>query len=427
MKKSRLGNKGFSLLELLVGITMLAIIVVPILHAFLTSSSTSVKAKEVRNQTVAAQNIIESYETTDIGRLIADIRQHGEMTPLKSIALTSALYAYDPKTDSYDEVTAGSTDTGSGSVYRLLLKGVGDRKYDAVLNLDATEYEDRNAAGIVDYKPMDAVYVQLPPEDDGNPDLIAAKEFASQAQIDSGCVMINAAGIANNDSGVPIDANYFMNRLKRKVTVTTQKIGGTSGIIVCSALFEYTAEFNYALSDETTSPPTITHHTKSYTKAINDDFYSGIYTPDASSLYGLYFIFYPTALGGDIIEVINRNNIDLSVYLVKQNAIFSGDPDIVLRERKDLLTKPPYARLYYNSALHSFRHYLGHPGPGGVFVDYIYDPGVFSGSLVGTPAKNRLYRVTVALYEPGSIEAGKVTAGSVTVTPLATFDASSLE
>ena len=93
----------------------------------------------------------------------------------------------------------------------------------------------------------------------------------------------------------------------------------------------------------------------------------------------------------------------MSIYLVRQTA--SGvDPVISLREKHDPETKPPHAQLYYNSALHSYKQYIGYPGPNGGIIDYIYGPGVFSGSLVGTPAKNRLYGVTVELYEAGSVQ-----------------------
>jgi hypothetical protein len=49
--------------------TILAIIAVPLAHAFITSAHTSVKAQNIRSETIAAQNFLESYEATDIAMI----------------------------------------------------------------------------------------------------------------------------------------------------------------------------------------------------------------------------------------------------------------------------------------------------------------------------------------------------------------------
>lgn len=408
MKKARLGSGGFSLLELLIGITMLAIIVVPVLHAFLTSSKTSVKAREVRNQTVAAQNILEIYESTDIARLIGDLEKYGQLASFNAVAQTSALYAYDPESGGYEQVTAGSADSGDGPAYKIVLTGVGDGKYDAVLSISAAKYSRCNSVGIVDYKPMDAVYIQPEPGDDSNPDVIAAKDFASQAQI---------------DSGIEWDYHYFLDKMARTVTVTARKIGGQSGVVSCTAQFSYETRFVYTLTDDSTEPPTVTVHERDYTADITSDFYSGSYTEGGDCLYGLYFFYYPNPSPAvDNIEVVNRDNIDMSVYLIRQTAV-AADPDIILREKYDPTTTPPHAKLFYNRAQHSYRYYIGYPGSGGGFSDYWYNTYTFNGSLIDTPVQNRLYGVTVELYKAGSIDED----GGVAGTPLAAFNASSLE
>jgi hypothetical protein len=385
---------------------MLAIIVVPILHAFVTSSKTSHKAKEVRNQTVTAQNILESYEATDLGTIIADIKNH--VTPFTTIAGSAQVFI---KTSlgQFLEITSDSTEPADGPSYKILLRNVTTdyKAYDAVLNVSAGAYAARNAAGIVDYKPMDAVYIQPEPGSDGNPDVQAAKDFASQAQIDSGAV---------------VDFSYFLDRMTRMITVTAQKIGAESGVISCTALFRYSTHFTYTLTDDSTDPPTVTTYEKDYTASVSNDFYSGSYAESGDSIYGLYVFFYPNPnASGDKIEIFNRDNIDMSVYLVRQAAA-GADPVIILREKYDPSTKPPHAQMFYNRAQHAYRYYIGYPS-GGSFSDYWYNTYMFNGSLIGTPAQNRLYGLTVELYETGSIQAD----GTVTGNPLATFDASSLE
>jgi prepilin-type N-terminal cleavage/methylation domain-containing protein len=418
MKKIRLGNKGFSLLELLIGITMLAIIVVPILHAFLTSSKTSVKAKEMRNETLAAQNILESYEATEIGTIIQNIKKH--VMPFGDIA-SSAQVFIDTGSNNFSEITSSSTEVKDGPAYKICLKNVaaGDKTYDAVLKIDASKYTNRNSVGIVDYKPMDAVYIQ--PDNDGNPDVSAAKEFASLARIDSGCTYIDSQGIANNVGGTVIDENYFLGMMSRTITIYIQKIGEDTGIISCKALFKYDTHFSYTLIDDSTEPPTVTTHDIIYPSiTIPNDFYSGPYTESENGINGLYFFFYPNFFE-DTIDIENRGNINMSVYLIKQDAAGSYKPDINLREREPL-TKP-HAQMYYNSDDDTYNYYIGYLNSSGGFNDYHYKKFQFNGDLVGTPAQNRLYGVTVDLYSAGSINES----GGVSGEPILSFDASSLE
>lgn len=409
MAKKRLGNKGFSLLELLIGITMLAIIVVPIMHAFVTSSSTSNKAREVRNQTVAAQNVLESYESTDVVDLISALTTDNELTPFKYVAQTSVLYA--DTAAGYVAVTSESADKGDGPRYRIALSGIGDNKYDAVLNIDATvtKYQNRNSAGIVDYKPMDAVYIQPEPADDNNPDNIAAKDFASQAQIDSGMV---------------VDSTYFMDKMIRNVTITMQKIGEQTGIISCTAQFRYQTQYTYTLTDTSKTPAVAMTYVKDYAASVSNDFYSGTYTAGENGIYGLYFFFYPNlniTNNTDTIEVMNTDNIDMSIYLVRQTADTGINNPVIKLMEKASAANTPFAQMYYNKVSYQYKYYIGF---GTDVLNYFwFKTFMFDGDLIGTPAKNRLYEVTVDLYKAGDVLADGSTKGPI----LATFDASSLE
>lgn len=59
MKKGN--NKGFSLIEIVIGIGMLAVIIVPILHTFITSAQINRDARQVMIQTEVAQTIMEGF------------------------------------------------------------------------------------------------------------------------------------------------------------------------------------------------------------------------------------------------------------------------------------------------------------------------------------------------------------------------------
>ena len=53
--RKELNNKGFSLVELLIATVILAIIVAPLLHSFVTSANTTVKSRQMGNVTLLSQ------------------------------------------------------------------------------------------------------------------------------------------------------------------------------------------------------------------------------------------------------------------------------------------------------------------------------------------------------------------------------------
>ena len=410
MRRGQHGS-GFTLVELLVGVTILAIIVIPIATAFLSSQNATNRAREIRNQTLAAHNVIETYKASDINTLVDQFKENQATMTLgtatvSSIAVKNAGGGYDP-------VTPTSTETASASGYRVYLTGAdaGSRLYDAVLSIDASQFTAANSAPIVDYKIMDALYTQPDPagaDQNNNPDISAAKAFAAQAQIDSGNAVLYT---------------YFTDRMPRKVTVTIRKIasGGQTGVISCTALFHYDASYTYSLTDNTKVPPLVTTYTKSYATEYSYDFYSGNYTATSNGINGLYLFYYPNSTAqSDTIEILNRDNVTLSIYLIRQSTVdVAYTPTINLRETYVSGTEPQHAVLHYNNVTvpqYPYRYYAGYLS-NGVYNDFWYSWKYFDGILVDTPAKNRLYGVKVELFKAGTNFSG---------TPLSSFDASAL-
>lgn len=69
MKKS---NKGFTLLELLIAVAVLAIIIAPMLRGFVTSHRVNAKSRHLMRATTLAQNEMEIFEKEKLEDLLAD-------------------------------------------------------------------------------------------------------------------------------------------------------------------------------------------------------------------------------------------------------------------------------------------------------------------------------------------------------------------
>lgn len=62
-------NAGFSLVELLIAVIILAIIVVPLLHGFVTSARMNGKARQTQRAITVAQDLMEGLKAYDIEEL----------------------------------------------------------------------------------------------------------------------------------------------------------------------------------------------------------------------------------------------------------------------------------------------------------------------------------------------------------------------
>lgn len=71
-------DAGFSLLELLIAVIILAIIVIPVMHLFLTSNKLNIKSRQTLQAATLAQNIMEGLKAYDIEELKAQFNAPAE-------------------------------------------------------------------------------------------------------------------------------------------------------------------------------------------------------------------------------------------------------------------------------------------------------------------------------------------------------------
>ena len=104
-ERRQLNNEGFSLIELLIAIVILSIIVVPLLHSFVTSARTNAKSRNTMHATAIAEDVMEQFEAHTLEEM-ADTYE--TVTPTDFTNNVQRDVSLDVDGDGYREMPDGS-------------------------------------------------------------------------------------------------------------------------------------------------------------------------------------------------------------------------------------------------------------------------------------------------------------------------------
>ena len=195
LKKYFRADKGFSLVELLVAITILGIAAATVAHSFITSSRITQKSKTYGEATVAADNIAEAVDAFSIDEFLSG--SAGEMLGIDS---DTNFFNGFVAPEAYVEGADANFDK---KVYQAAVTDVrsGNTAYDAVVTIsngDSTEDETSDAYGIyvlnnyeiAQFTEMDGSFTQSWQENQ-NPVTLAEKAFQDEANLNDGITTYN--------------------------------------------------------------------------------------------------------------------------------------------------------------------------------------------------------------------------------------------
>jgi prepilin-type N-terminal cleavage/methylation domain-containing protein len=134
MKKRHSNSKGFSLIELIVAIAILAIVMIPMLRAFAISARTNAKAQNRNKATEAAQNILEVVEANSLDDLITYFNgtRRTKFDETNHVRLTK----------NADGSYAAATGAESGDTYYFALKDISGKDALVTIEPDNDVHED---------------------------------------------------------------------------------------------------------------------------------------------------------------------------------------------------------------------------------------------------------------------------------------------
>lgn len=361
MKSLVSDRRGLSLIELLVGVAVLALLVVPLMRLFLTGAGTEVKARSLAKATGTAQSLTEQVQALDASLLLKDA---GLLSPAAAF--------YTKNSTGYAHL--GNTASGNGPYY-LGLKSFlsGGQSYDALISLDLSD--EANQTPVVVGNDLDAIL-----------DLTAADGEALTA------LRTQAADWVEDQNILSLD------RLERQITLSIAKSGDDYQVTV---VFYYTAD----ISGET--------------EGKEGQILSFIFTKEKAasckpaptkadaplfSAYLFYDAFYRSNLGSQSLTIQNSTGWDARVFLVNtgKEAVPGGFQLKAGYEGQRFSGGEPVNSLVYTNLPPDRVSYTAKATSNG--PQKTLD---VTGYLVETQSRERKFAVTVSIFEPNSNFTGK--------------------
>jgi len=406
--RKELNNKGFSLVELLIATVILAIVVAPLLHTFVTAASTTARSRQLGDATLLSENIAETVEATPLTQLF------NEPDPGKYFAgaATKNLYSYSGGT-----YTLGA-DPAVTDCYYLGVQGVqaGSSTFNAMITLDASAY--RTAAGdgindvaITDYSNMDAVYAQSRDADD--PDALGWASFQDKA------------------NALHSDWSQASARPVRTMTLEVTEVDEK---VFARLHFDYRYSYRYTVVDDLTGEIT-THSGSLDSDTISYDLLAQGYSlaSNGGKLPNIYVIYYPLygedAVTNDIIKIENKIVEPFNLFLVKARGDdLTGEPQYhaSVEQYVPAGTDQSKFAVIYSNIREDLSNSLNHSPLTGVNYriyrgDFFSRVGYFAGEhgdLVSKTDRNRIFEVTVDIFDA---------ADTTFTTPIHTFKSTKLQ
>ncbi len=476
-ENKKLNNKGFTLIEVLIAVVILAVAIIPMMYSFINAIKVNYKARELQQETALAHTIVENCKACSIDDLdkkmtstydfLDDVEGwYSDVDASDSRYVTYFMTGVEIENYKYDvslkvspkEFTSGGTSTNK---YNMMQMSGMNLMMDAIFSADGGD--DATIGN------------EITIADDGTETI--GGEVKGAAHLDEEAYILALQTIADGIKGVAssntniltpeislseVENNLSSTDLKlyRNITIQAEK----SGIYdVVTVTYQYSFELNtkkftydYDNMSDPTTPIEVVWNLpdgKDIGNKVVYKIYDNTNTYDASDakkksavLENIYFFYYPAYKGtsslcpitADNIKVVNNLGRDINIYVLKQkntayaedilsNLEFNYSPTIS-GEVGTLGTKV----IMYHNFDKNLSSWDGASTPASptindiTLAETLSEMSTLSGetnSLVAEPEKTLMYDLEVSIYEYESYNVGT---NSMDGEPLLTMDATAL-
>jgi prepilin-type N-terminal cleavage/methylation domain-containing protein len=403
--QGKTGNDGFSLLELIISITILAIIMLPLMSNFFRSMQMNKKAGEMQVQNNLASNIMEGLKALDLKSILEQF--NGPIEDFNIITDSSDERTVDQVMrltyqDSTNEYSAYDPTAEQASYYFAINKIiVGGTAYDALIKIDPSKYQE--SAGIMNDYPMpdminldEKVNVLLQSDQNDSFDGAALAAFGERGEVYAKAEFENSpaylaylkeldewqkqreeaemGGTAPPQKPTvpvldPADYPDYCN-----LVILKSKITKTMKITVNNRTIDYQIIYECAWTADNIE------------KSIR---YEIIRTQYPKLIKDVYLFYRPSVfnISSDVIEIENQNTVNpVNLFVAEQDGVIFSNLTISRSSEEDNIMT--YTNL--NDSEVSVKI--------GGFLKSGDERGLTSG-IVKTEKKDRIYDITVNIYE----------------------------
>lgn len=311
-------NAGFSLVELLIAVIILAIIVVPMLHGFVTSARMNGKARVTQRATTVAQDIMEGLKAYDIEELKEQFGDPMNGFYVIESRLIKGSIEEDKDREQNDSAYRGDPD--SPGVYYFTLEGVQIQgsEFDALIRIDASNYEPGNLKSDGNLLGHDNAFNDINMASPGS--VMKGKDGSytqsvtlNQAAAEDAQKYFQEKGfILEGDEDSPFTFRTFTDRggsVKRTITLNLTAAGtDADGNVLCDADITYSYECTYG--------------GETYRNCGNlskGQWVDGVGCGSDISSGNFYLFYYPLyEAASDEIIIHNDSHQPFRIYIVKQ-------------------------------------------------------------------------------------------------------------
>jgi prepilin-type N-terminal cleavage/methylation domain-containing protein len=438
MHLGKKNNKGITLVELIVTVAILAIIVLPLLRAFVVSAKTNAKAKEKLRTTELAQNIMEGLEASDLehvayqfnypgtdncdftfvsGQNLLSVQEMvmdadgnlGAVTKADGIVIPD--YIANPEVFLASMNITSSIVRNSGETTGTFVGQTGGVYYFAMKNLTAGG--DGTDASSKQYDALITVSANRDTADNGevhnDNELVTISSI--DAEHDALCVPAETtdAIMAEIWNRYP---DVQQSDISRKITVSIEEVSAT-----VDSYTRVTVSYQYTWTKDGVNYV--------FPSGAADGTFSDVVFENAGEtdreLSNVYLFFYPwyTSTQGnrtDVIDIENPSDQDVTVYLVKQESSVTNLETLENGYRVTVNVEEPFNSVSDTAANTCVRTNLNT----NLYTDLATtgDQAIWSlrgvtagaeglitrNTLTAKEAENRLFDVTVEIFPAGSYD-----------------------
>lgn len=290
-------NQGFSLIELMIAVTLLALIVVPLSRSFVTAAKTNFKAKRTMEATTAGQNLLESLKTWDMEAFVADA---GIKTPIAGVADSDGNPYF-----IYEKYVPASDIPGLGALRN---------SYEAIVKVDPSAYLDMVSLE-EDVLKASSDYNSIPMAQLANMSPATSAYYVMEPGADlSAAISLDMDSFDSEEEDIK---EAYLSAIKRELTFKIEKDAATGETVVkCSIKY-------IDGRDESNC----------YTPCVDHEIYRNRPLPDGTraQLGNLFVCFVPlyyttekASVAKETIVVENQERLPVKLFLVQQELDIAG-------------------------------------------------------------------------------------------------------